>query len=196
MARLHPIFSAIYDFIMAPQEYFVLGRQREAVLAGLTGCVLEVGAGTGLNFPKHSRDAVVFAIEPDDSMLERAKARRDAAAARVILIAADAEALPFRAASFDAVVSTLVFCTIPNPPAALRELRRVLKVGGAFRFLEHVRSSTAIGGSMQDAIAPVWKRLFGGCHPNRDTISAFRAAGFAPAKLSGGIMVRGEATAA
>lgn len=173
MPREHPINSFLYDFMCRGLE-----PTRKRVLAGVRGRVLEIGAGTGLNFPIYPADVSVVAFEPDADMLRRALPRRRSARARVSLMAAFGEALPFRDASFDTIVSTLVFCTIADPHSAARELRRVLKPGGRFHFLEHVRASTRWLASMQDGIEPVWPWFFGGCHVNRDTASIFRAAGF------------------
>lgn len=200
MAREHPLFSALYDLLMVPQERLGMARTRARVVAGLKGRILEVGAGTGLNFSRYGAEAAVTAIEPDPHMLRRAVRRREAAtAAKVDLLAADAEALPFPNRSFDAVVSTLVFCTIADPMAAARELRRVLKPGGALHFLEHVRAAGRWLSSGQDAIDPLWRRVFAGCHVNRDTLELWRRAGFEVTRIKTsprGVIIRGEAVAA
>jgi len=159
--------------------------------------VLEIGAGTGLNFKHYLKDARVAAIEPDLTMLKRASPRTRADAS-ISMIAADGEDLPFKTASFDNVVSTLVFCTIPDPQAAIGEVRRVLKPGGTFHFLEHVVAEGPRLKSFQDFIDPLWSRMFAGCHPNRDTVSLFKANGFRIGKFdatSRGVLVRGTATA-
>lgn len=198
MLREHPWFSSLYDLMMAPQERLGMARARHRVVAGLNGRILEVGAGTGLNFSHYRAGAVVTAIEPDPHMLRRALPRRRVPA-KVELLSADAEALPFSDRSFDAVVSTLVFCTIADPMAAARELRRVLKPGGALHFFEHVRAAGQWLGTSQDAIDPLWGRLFAGCHVNRDTLALWRRAGFEVTRVNvspRGIIVRGEVIAA
>lgn len=91
---------------------------------------------------------------------------------------ARAEALPFASESFDAVLGTLVFCTIGDPARALCEARRVLKPGGAFRLIEHVRVENRLIAGVQDVLTPVWKEIAGGCHLNRDTLAAVERAGF------------------
>jgi ubiquinone/menaquinone biosynthesis C-methylase UbiE len=94
------------------------------------------------------------------------------------VVAGHATALPVDDASFDAAVASLVLCSVPDVPTALAELRRVLKPGGELRFFEHVRSDKLWFGLLEDAITPLWSRVGGGCHPNRDTAAAIRAAGF------------------
>jgi ubiquinone/menaquinone biosynthesis C-methylase UbiE len=96
----------------------------------------------------------------------------------VPLVLGAAEQLPFRAGTFDTVVSGLVLCSVSEPPRALAEVRRVLAPGGAFRLLEHVRASSLLHARLQDALQPLWTRFTGGCHPNRDTEAAVRSAGF------------------
>jgi ubiquinone/menaquinone biosynthesis C-methylase UbiE len=91
---------------------------------------------------------------------------------------ARAEELPFADASFDAVVSTLTFCSIGEPARALSEVHRVLKPGGTFRLVEHVRTRNRLIAGMQDALTPLWKQIAGNCHLNRDTLGAVEHAGF------------------
>ena len=150
-------------------------------MAGLNGCVLEIGAGNGVGFSDYpSSVSEVVAVEPEPYL--RAKAQRAAAAAPVPVSvqAGVADRLELPDASFDAAVASLVLCTVPDQPAALRELRRVLKAGGELRFLEHVRAPTPHKARVQ-AIADgsrIWPRLGGGCHCSRDTPAEITAAGF------------------
>ena len=173
------IFPRLYDFIMARGERGRVGRWRRSVVAPARGRVLEIGAGTGLDFPHYQPGTWVVATDPDLGMLERARPRARAATAAIELVAADAEALPFRDAAFDHAVVGLAMCTIPDPARALDELRRTLRPNGVIRMLEHVRMEhPALVGRLQDWITPLWRPLAGGCHLNRRTVEAVRDAGF------------------
>jgi ubiquinone/menaquinone biosynthesis C-methylase UbiE len=163
---------------MRPVEHAVLGERRAALLACLGGQVLELGAGTGANLP-HYRDADrVTAAEPDPAMRRRLTGKLGQAAVPVRVVADPAESLGYPAASFDAVVSTCVLCSVTDPDRALREVRRVLRRDGQLLLIEHVRGPGRLG-RWQDRLAPLWSRWAVGCHPNRDTEAALRAAGFA-----------------
>ena len=178
----HPWFAAVYDRLNASMERGFMGAVRRDLVGSASGRVLEIGCGTGANF-SHYRVADVVAIEPDPHMLARAARRAAETGLPIELQQAPAEALPFPERSFDAVVSTLVLCTVRDPAQALAEVRRVLRMGGEFRFCEHVRSDKAWAALVQDAITPLWRRLAGGCHPNRDVIGLIRAAGFDVVRL-------------
>lgn len=175
----HPIFARCYGWLsnrMEPE----FGPYRRRVLAGLAGEVVEVGAGNGMNF-RHYPAAVtrLVAVEPEPHL--RALARTPAAAAGVSVEVVDgvAERLPLPDGSADAVVTTLVLCSVPDPAAALGEIRRVLRPGGELRFLEHVRADGAGLRRVQRALdATVWPLITGGCRLQRDTAAAIRAAGF------------------
>ena len=139
---------------------------------------MEIGAGTGANFPCYSGDVHVLALEPDPSMARRARAKIEAASVQIELRIADdrlLDTLPPN--SVDAVVFTLVLCTVTDPLATLGRARRVLKANGMLVLLEHVRSGGTVG-RFQDCIAPLWRCVAGGCHLNRDTSAAIAAAGF------------------
>jgi ubiquinone/menaquinone biosynthesis C-methylase UbiE len=174
----HRWFAALYDRMNRAEERGFLGEMRKQLLGDLTGDVLEIGAGTGANFEHYPTNVQVTALEPDPFMLKRA-AKKLAALGRtnISLQQAPAERLPFDDATFDVVVSTLVLCTVRDVPRALAEIRRVLKPGGQLHFIEHVRSK-GFGGRAQDLIRPIWGWCSAGCHPNRRTLDALRAAGF------------------
>lgn len=174
----HKWFAAIYDRMIAPQEVRFLRDVRREVVGGAKGKVLEIGAGTGLNFPHYQDGAEVTATEPDPYMLEKARKRLAEASRPIDLRQASAEDLPFEDNSFDTVVGTLVMCSVPRPQRALAEIRRVLKPGGEYRFYEHVRYRHWFGALWQDVILPVWRWCGAGCHPNRDTGRLIREAGF------------------
>jgi ubiquinone/menaquinone biosynthesis C-methylase UbiE len=164
----------LYDASMVVIEWTGLSRWRRWLAQGVRGATLEVGCGTGRNLPLYAVRSRVVALELDRRLLHAARRR----ASHIPLVVGDAEALPFRARQFDTVTSSLVFCSVRDPAAGLREVRRVLRPGGELRMLEHVRATSHIGGALQDAIQPAWTWITGGCHPNRDTEAAVRAAGF------------------
>ena len=176
--RGHPWFAATYDLVTRAGESSVLSRLRPLVAGEATGAVLEIGAGTGANFPYYRQAERIVAAEPDPFMLQRAVKRADGLGLDVEFHQAVAEALPFPDASFDTVVATLVFCTVADPVRALAEVRRVLKPGGTFRFIEHVRAEGGAAAGAQDVLTPVWKQFGAGCHLNRRTVDAVEAAGF------------------
>ncbi len=171
----HPFVAALLDTVMAP-----LDKLRGEVVPPVAGRVLEVGSGTGLNARHYdpARVEAVQAVEPDPHMRRRAAPRVAAAAVPVTLHDAPGERLPFDDASFDAVVFTWSLCTIPDPAAALAEAWRVLKPGGTLHFAEHVRSSRPLVAAAQAGLNPLWTRLAGGCHLDRDTVAHIAAAGF------------------
>jgi ubiquinone/menaquinone biosynthesis C-methylase UbiE len=169
----------MYERISAEAEQRGTAAHRDRVLAGLSGRVIEVGAGNGLNFGHYPHSVTeVLVVEPEDRL--RALAEKAAAQARVsvAVVAGHAGALPAEDGEFDAAVASLVLCSVGDVAAALAEIRRVLRPGGQLRFLEHVRSSVSWLGRAQDVLTPLWSRVGGGCHLNRDTAEAIRAAGF------------------
>ncbi len=176
--RGHRWFAALYDRMTGSAERGPLGRARRELLAPVSGDVLEVGAGTGANFPQYPAGVRVVALEPDPHMLKRARARlAEVGRTDVEVHAAPAETLPVADASFDVVVSTLVLCTVADVPASLAEMRRVLRPGGRIVFIEHLRGDGALG-TIQDIVRPVWSYFGAGCQLNRRTEDALAAAGF------------------
>lgn len=174
----HPMFARLYDPVMKPAERTTLAEHRRYLADELSGAVLDLGAGTGAMFPYFGDAAAdgavtLVATEPDPYMRRRALDRARELGLEIEIESAGAEALPFADDSFDVVVASLVFCTIPDFDAALSEVARVLKPGGEFRFLEHVRGEGTVGVA-HDVLAPAWKRVAGGCHLNRDTDERFR----------------------
>lgn len=177
--------ARIYDRFMRETERACLAAWRAELLAGLAGTVLEVGAGTLANLPYYPPAVTRLVLaEPDRNMralAHRALATQPAATrARVELCDAPAERLPFADASFDAAVCTLVLCSVRDPAAALGEIRRVLRPGGALVFIEHVAAEDDPARyAWQRRIEPVWRPLAGNCHLTRRTAEAIAAAGFA-----------------
>src|SRR5687767_11287147 len=125
----------LYDACCALCERLGLGRWRRWLVAGAAGSVLDIGCGTGRNLPLYDAGTRVVGIDVSAEALARARRRRP----DVPLVQGDAEALPFRAGTFDTVVSALVFCSVPDAARGLSEVRRVLRPGGSLRILEHVR---------------------------------------------------------
>jgi len=200
----HPLFAAVYDRLTRGAERKFLGAHRAWLCARATGRVLDLGAGTGANFPHVRKDAAIIAAEPDPYMLERARKRGAALGRAVVFLPDAAESLSLDTASIDAALATLVLCTVRDPARALAEIRRVLRPGGRLLFLEHVRLDHPVWGRVQDAVTPLWRCLCAGCHPNRDTVTAIRRAGFAIGDLEryefgpipGPLFVRGQAVPA
>lgn len=152
-----------------------LGRMRSRVLASLRGEVLEVGAGTGLNFSHYTAGARVLALEPDGGMYRRA--RRRAGGAVRVLQAGDTHMDSLPPNAFDAVVFSLVLCSVPDVAQTLSRARRVLRPGGSLAVLEHVRSQGLLG-AVQDRLTPLWQRVTGGCRLNRNIRESIERAGF------------------
>ena len=155
-----------------------MGDARRRLLADLKGDVLEIGAGTGVNVQYYQPQARVTAIEPSPNFSKRAKTKLAGAQADINLRQANAQHLPFDDDTFDAAVTTLVFCTIPDPMAALAEIHRVTKPGAPLLLIEHVRAHSSIKRFILNLWGPCHKTLFAGCHLNRDTEANVRNAGF------------------
>lgn len=178
MTRDHRVFAAVYDRMSRAEERGWMGERRARLLASARGRVLEIGAGTGLNLSHYGpRVSDVLLCEPDRFMRARLDRRLDSTTVAVELADAPAERLPAPDASVDTVVSTLVLCSVQDPVRALAEIRRVLGPDGQLLFLEHVRGEGRVA-AWQDRLERPWGALAGGCHPNRDTLAAIRAAGF------------------
>jgi ubiquinone/menaquinone biosynthesis C-methylase UbiE len=155
-------------------------EHRRELLAGLSGRVVEIGAGNGLNFPHYPPQVEeVVAVEPEAYLRERAREAADEAAVPIRVVDGVAERLPLDDGSADAGVVSLVLCSVASQEAALAELRRVLRPGGELRFYEHVRGDAPALARLQRAADLVWPHLAGGCHTHRDTPRAIERTGFA-----------------
>ena len=177
----HPVFARFFDRLSRVMEREV-GEHREELLAGLSGRIVEIGAGNGMNF-RHYPTTVeeVVALEPEAFLRKRAEEAAREAPVPVSVRDGAAEPLPAAGASFDAAVASLVLCTVPEPSRALAELRRVLRPGGELRFMEHVRSGHPRKARLQQWLdrSGIWPLLGGGCHCSRDAVGAIEGAGFA-----------------
>lgn len=158
-------------------ERTALGRMRSRVLAPLQGEVLEVGAGTGLNFAHYAPGVRVLALEPDADMYDRA--RRRAGSAVTLLQAGDTHMDTLPAHAFDAAVFSFVLCSVPDVAQTLARAMRVLRPGGTLAVLEHVRSNGLLG-AIQDRFTPFWQRAAAGCRLNRNIRQSIERAGFIP----------------
>jgi ubiquinone/menaquinone biosynthesis C-methylase UbiE len=175
------VFPRLMDRMLGAAQ---LGTERRAALAEASGDVLEIGFGTGLNLP-HYPAAVhrLTALDAADLLPARTAARIAAAPFPVTRARLSAERLPFPDAHFDCVASTWTVCSIPDPVAALREVRRVLRPGGIYLFLEHGRSDEPRLARWQDRLDPIQRRLGAGCHINRPIAALVREAGLAISSL-------------
>lgn len=155
-------------------------RQREKLVPLASGRVLEIGMGSGLNLPFYDARRVtkVWGLEPSPEMSKMASAAVEAVAFDVEFVSAGGEQIPLDSESFDTVLMTFTLCTIPDAERALREIARVLKRGGQLLFCEHGAAPDAGVRRWQNRINPLWRRLAGGCHLNRDIPGLIRRGGF------------------
>jgi ubiquinone/menaquinone biosynthesis C-methylase UbiE len=171
--------ARLYDPFLWWGEKSGLSRRREKLLAGARGRVLEIGAGTGLNLSHYPSGLERLVLtEPEQHKAALLLRRADQLGLEAEFVRASAEALPFDDDSFDTVVATLVFCTVADPQAAIAEVGRVLKPGGTWQFIEHIRSDRAAIGRIQDRLARPWAAIADGCQCNRRTIEMIEAGGF------------------
>jgi ubiquinone/menaquinone biosynthesis C-methylase UbiE len=177
----HPIFARLYTRLASAPDPEADANRRE-LLSGLSGRVIEIGCGNGLNF-RHYPDAVeeVVAVEPEPYL--RARAAEAQSAVKVTIVDGTAERLPAQDGEFDGAVTSLVLCSVPDQGSALAEIRRVLRQGGELRFYEHVLAEDPNLRRLQKALSPAWPHLAGGCHLDRDTPAAIAQAGFEITKL-------------
>ena len=178
------LVARVYDPFMEDLEQRFLIHKRRELLQGLRGNILEVGAGTGVNFPLYAPEARVLAIEPSENMLRYARRRLEgpdirAAIELVHAGVGDEAAIRPPAGGFDAIVCTLVLCTIPDAEAAVDNFRRWLAPGGRLCVLEHIISERPAPRILQKLVNPVWKACAEGCHLTRQTDELLKEKGFA-----------------
>jgi len=176
------LFARLYDRVVAPMEEACLRSWRADLLAGLTGTVVEVGAGTGANLAHYPTSVERLVVtEPEPAMLAQLRTRLDqvAAGVRVEVQRASSSSLPLGDGEADAVVTTLVLCSVPDQASTLAEMRRVLRPGGRLVFLEHVAADGRPSRlRWQERLDHVWPHVCGGCHLTRRTETAIESAGF------------------
>jgi len=167
----HFAFAGCYDWFLRRAEREGLAAQRRGLLSCAAGRTLEIAAGTGLNLP-HYPEAVdeLVLTEPYRYMLPILRKKVAALARNALVVEAAAEELPFRSASFGTVVGTMVLCTAKDAARVIREIHRVLRPGGQYLFLEHVRHSDPAIARRQDRWQAAWYLFGNGCHCNRDSV--------------------------
>ena len=179
-----PIFANVYGVLSRRAERGPLGERRRALVAQLSGRVLDMGAGTGETF-KHVPALVdeVVALEPDRTMVRQARPKAAQATVPVRLVRGVGERLPFPAATFDGAVVALVLCTVEDPRKTLAELRRVLRPDARLYVMEHVRADDSELAAWQDRMEVPWAWFNGGCRPNRPILKMVEEAGFRVAEV-------------
>ena len=176
-----PRFARMYLRSAPSAEERGATDHRRRLLEGLSGMVVEIGAGHGLNFPHYPPDVTeVIAIEPEPTLRSQAEKAAEQAAVPIRVFGGVADELPLADASADAAVTSLVLCSVPDQQHALAEIRRVLRPGGELRFYEHVIPRCQPKRLLLQAIdrSGLWPAIAGGCHPARDTAEAIMRAGF------------------
>lgn len=175
-----PVFARLQSRASAIEERRGGAERRRQLLDGLSGLVVEIGAGSGVSFAHYPTSVrEVIAVEPEPSLREHALQVAQAAPVPVRVVGGVAEKLPLADASVDAALMAGVLCSVPDPNSALAEVARVLRPGGELRFYEHVIARNGRLATLQRLLdATFWPRLFGGCHTTRDTEAALLASGF------------------
>ena len=176
----NPFFARLYLRLTSGRKAKGEDEYRQRLLAGLSGAVIEVGAGNGLNFPHYPNTVErVLAVEPERLLREAASKAAAEAAVPVEVVDAVSGSLPAADESFDAGVASLVLCSVPDQARALAEFHRVIRPGGELRFYEHVVAEPRLAAGLQRAAdATFWPHVGGGCHLARDTGAAIVQAGF------------------
>jgi len=170
------VLPPLLDLVMRQRQ---LEKYRREVVAAASGRVLEVGVGSGLNFPLYGEQVeVVFGIDPSPRLLAQARRRALASGVRANLLLGSAAAIPLANNAVDTVVMTWTLCSIAEPLVALREMRRVLTPGGRLLFVEHGLSPEPKVERWQHRLTPAWRHIAGGCHLDRKMDDLIRAAGF------------------
>jgi len=170
--------EGLFDAFMYPLEAVSLNRRRRERMRGVSGTVLEIGAGTGANLKFYRYDQINQLHLSDLKLTTSVRSPHRTNGAELIFHELDVQDLPFDDGQFDTVVFSLVFCSVPDPARGLAEVYRVLRPGGVLVFIEHVRPQAGLLRAAVEALNPAWRALNGECNINRDTIGAIRTAGF------------------
>src|SRR6266508_704624 len=175
--RRYDRLAAIYDLRTYIAEEYVFKKFRQMLWSRIKGgCILELGIGTGANIPYYPKECQVTAVDLSEQMLERAKRRAQELGASVDLQLMDAQHLTYPDHSFDAAITTCVFCSVPNPVQGMRELGRIVKPGGDIWLMEHMRVDKPVIGPMMDFVNPLVLRMMG-ANINRRTVENVKLAG-------------------
>jgi ubiquinone/menaquinone biosynthesis C-methylase UbiE len=178
-------FAGAYDWFLGKAEKEGLSEQRRKVVSYAMGRTLEVATGTGLNLPHYPPEVTELVLtEPYPHMLGILRSKVQASGRKATVIQAVAEELPFPDATFDTVVATMILCSAEDPGQVLGEITRVLKPGGQYLFLEHIRNHDPNVARRQDRLQPAWYLFANGCHCNRDTVKTIQASALAIEELN------------
>ncbi|MCB9304675.1 MAG: methyltransferase domain-containing protein [Lewinellaceae bacterium] len=172
-----------YDLLDKPMESSMFSKWRESLVGKVSGKTLEVGVGTGKNIPYYPKNTNLTVIDFSKNMLENAKAKYGDDPRNITFLEMDAQDMDFADDTFDSVVTSCVFCSVPDPVKGLKEIRRVLKPGGQLRMLEHVRSSNEVIGRLMDWFNFIPVNIWG-ANINRETVENLRKAGFTDIKVT------------
>jgi ubiquinone/menaquinone biosynthesis C-methylase UbiE len=181
------MFAGAYDRFLSQAEEAGLSEQRREVISHATGRTLEVATGTGLNLPHYPLAVTDLVLtEPYPHMLEILRHKVASSGRKATVVEAYAEKLPFPDESFDTVVATMILCSAEKPSLVLQEIARVLRPGGQYLFLEHIRNPSPKIAQRQDFVQPAWYLFGNGCHCNRDTVETLKKSPLAIKELSYG----------
>jgi ubiquinone/menaquinone biosynthesis C-methylase UbiE len=169
--------AAVYDFFEQPMEKMMFKKWRGLIAQDLEGKVLEVGVGTGKNIPYYPDDIDITAIDFSEKMLARARGQAARLNKKIEFFQMDAQCMDFPDNTFDRVIATFVFCSVPDPVKGLQEIRRVCKPDGKIILIEHVRSEKKVLGLIMDLFNPLPLHIYG-ANINRQTVENVRKAGF------------------
>ena len=178
----HNRIASFYDPLMVAMDMMIKKSDQEKLFSMVRGKVLEVGVGTGRNFPFYPPGIEITAIDYSPRMLEKARGKVHQARTPITLLEMDAQNMAFADHSFDTVVTACVFCSVPDAIKGLKEIRRVLKPDGRLVMLEHVRSENAALGKVMDWLNPVFLNIFG-TNINRRTVENVQTVGFTIEKV-------------